>query len=163
MFVRWQRYRSQALIPWRTERTRLKAILVESVRVDGKPRQKHIAFLGSIASDDAIGGTVGKRFWRDVISKLKRLGNRVAPEDYERIVAAIAAKVGGRPTEAELEQFERECEQLVQSLQTFPRALPANASTSTTGRPLRDRVEEAASKYAELLFKLDQETLIGKR
>jgi hypothetical protein len=54
MFVRWQRSRTQALIPWRcakTERTRLKAILVESVRVDGKPRQKHIAFLGSIASD----------------------------------------------------------------------------------------------------------------
>ena len=47
MFVRWQTYRSQALWPWHAEsndkRARLKAILVESVRIDGKPRQKHIA------------------------------------------------------------------------------------------------------------------------
>jgi hypothetical protein len=41
-----------------------------------------------------------------VTSKLKRLGDRMAPEDYERIIASIAAKVGGQPmTEAELEQF----------------------------------------------------------
>jgi hypothetical protein len=33
---------------WDKERARLKAILVESVRVEGKPRQKHIAFLGSM-------------------------------------------------------------------------------------------------------------------
>jgi hypothetical protein len=113
MFIRWQRYRSKALIPWRAERTRLKAILVESVRVDGKPRQKHIAFLGSIANDKAIAGTAGMRFWSGVTAKLKRLGNRTGAEDYERIVGSIAAKVGGRPTEAELEQFVRECEQFL--------------------------------------------------
>jgi hypothetical protein len=98
-----------------------------------------------------------------VISKLKRLGNRVAPEDYERIVAAIAAKVGGRPTEAELEQFERECEQLMRSLQTSLAPYWRVPRSPRRRRPLRDRVEEAGRKYAELQFKLDQETLIGKR
>ena len=84
------------------KRARLKAILVESVRVDGKPRQKHIAFLGSIQPDDL--DKASRYFWRDVTLKLKRLGNRVSPEDYERIIASLAAKVGGRPlTDEELE------------------------------------------------------------
>jgi hypothetical protein len=51
MFVRWQQYRSQRprwLEPDKRHAL-LKATLVESVRVDGKPRQKHISFLGSIA------------------------------------------------------------------------------------------------------------------
>ena len=71
MYVRWQQYRSRARNPWQREcndrRARLKAILVESVRVDGKPRQKHIAFLGSLevsAVDDA--GSGHAHFWRDV-------------------------------------------------------------------------------------------------
>jgi hypothetical protein len=163
MYVRWQTYRSQALDPnhraRNDKRARLKAILVESVRVDGKPRQKHIAFLGGIASDASIGGAGGKRFWRDVTAKLKRLGNRIGPEDYERILASIAAKVGGRPTEAELEQFERECEQLMQSLRTSLAPYRRAPRPPRRRRPLRDRVEEAARKYAELLSKLDQETL----
>src|SRR5438309_1274670 len=47
MYVRWQLYRPQArdrrLREHNDKRARLKAILVESVRVDGKPVQKHIA------------------------------------------------------------------------------------------------------------------------
>jgi hypothetical protein len=154
MFVRWQTYPLH--LRWNKERARLKAILVESVRVDGKPRQKHIAFLSSIASDSL--GKPGPRFWCEVASKLKRLGNRIGPEDYERIMASIAVKVGGPPmTEAELEQFERECEQFFRpspaSHLRAPRPPPRRR------RPLRDRVEEAKRKYTELQFKLDLETL----
>jgi hypothetical protein len=162
MFVRWQTYCSQALIPWRcpkTERTRLRAVLVESVRVHGKPRQKHIAFLGSIASDDSIDGTAGKVFWGAVTQKLERLGNRVSPEERERILASIAAKVGGRPTDAELEKFERGREQLLQSLRTSLAPYRRAPRPARRRRPLRDRVEEAARKYAELQLKLDRETL----
>jgi hypothetical protein len=152
MFVRWQTYQSQ----WRDDR--LRAVLVESVRIDGKPRQKHIAFLGSIASNSL--GKPGPRFWYDVTAKLKRLGNRIGPEDYERIIASITAKVGGLAmTEAELEQFERECEQLLQSLRTSLAPYRRAPRPPRRRRPLRDRVEEAASKHAELLFKLDQETM----
>jgi hypothetical protein len=170
MFLRWQTYRSQARIPWRcakTERTRLRAVLVESVRVDGKPRQRHIAFLGSIASGEPIDGVLGKRFWRDVFSTLKRLGNRVGPEDYERIIASIAAKVGGvPPTEAELEQFGRNVDRALERLGASLAPYRREARPPPRRRPLHDRVEEAARKYeeatrkyAELRSKLDQETL----
>jgi hypothetical protein len=170
MFVRWQLYRSQAKPPRWPFRARddhggrLRAVLVESVRVDGRPRQKHVAFLGSIVSDKLIDDRAGKRFWRDVTAKLDRLGNRVSPEECERILAAIAAKVGGRPTEAELEQFELEREAFLQSMRASFAALPRRAPRRPRRRrPLRDRVEEAARKYAELQLKLDRESLTGKR
>jgi hypothetical protein len=54
--------RSQALNWWEAERNDKRApILVESVRVDGEPRQKHVAFLGSMTSDSL--GHPGPRFW----------------------------------------------------------------------------------------------------
>jgi hypothetical protein len=154
MFVRWQTYRSQ----WRDDR--LRAVLVESVRVDGKPRQKHIAFLGSIASDSL--GNPGLRFWYDVTSKLKHLGNRVGPEDYERITASIAAKVGGRPMpEAELEQFERKCEQFLQSARTS--LAPYRRAPRPPRRPrrtLQERIEELTDRL--IREKLAQE-MSGRR
>lgn len=108
----------------------LKAILAESVRVGGKPRQKHIAFLGSLrlecvngeianaGAPGPLGGeTRNAHFWRDVTSVLRRLDNRVGPEEYERIVASIAAKVGGRLlTDAELEELERKDEEFERKL-----------------------------------------------
>jgi hypothetical protein len=161
MFVRWQRSRSQALNPWLREcndrRARLQAILVESTRVAGKPRQRHITFLGSIELDDpgmitgdsdqahfwrrmsARGKT---RFWRDVTRRLDQLDNRISPEDRDRISASIAKRVAGPPTVAELEQFERECEQLVQSLQTSLAPYGRAPRPPRRRRPLRDRVEE---------------------
>jgi len=141
MYVRWQTYRSQALNPWLREcndrRARLKAVLVKSVRVSGKPRQRHIAFLGSLELDDPrmIGGdsdnarfwrrmsTNGKaRFWRDVTARFDQLGNRVGPEDRARLLASIAERVGGGPpTAAELEQFARESEALRAQLRALRR------------------------------------------
>jgi hypothetical protein len=85
MYVRWQTYQGK-------RRDCLRAVLVESFCVDGKPRQKHIAVLGSIALDCL--GAPEPRFWSEVTSKLQRLGDRVGPEDYGRIIASIAAKVG---------------------------------------------------------------------
>ena len=128
MFVRWQQYRSQALNPHlrkhNDEHACLKAILVESVRVNGKPRQRHVAFLGSLEIDaiteaksplgswyDDVMTTVRRQFWYDVTTLLERLSNRVDPEDRQRIADSIAKKVGGRlMTEAELKQFDREIE-----------------------------------------------------
>lgn len=108
MFVRWQLYRSQARNRYVREANdkdaRLKAILVESVRVDGKPRQRHIAFLGSVLID----GSDRRRFWYDVTTKLNRLSNRVSPLERSRIGDAIAKKVGGHLlTKAQLKQFDR--------------------------------------------------------
>ena len=112
MFVRWQLYRSRALNPLLRQRNdkqaRLKAVLVESVRVDGEPRHKHIAFLGSIGID----GGDRARFWYEVTTRLNKLSNRLSPEDRERIGMAVAKKVdGGLLTNAEVEQWERHIEQ----------------------------------------------------
>ena len=109
MFVRWQLYGSQALNPLQRkhndERARLKASLVESIRIDGKPRQKHIAFLGSTSID----GGDRRRFWYDVTTQLKRLGKRVSPADRKRIESALSKRVKGRLlNKAELAQFERD-------------------------------------------------------
>ena len=114
MYVRWQTYRSQARDPrhraQNDKRARLKAILVESVRVNGGPRQKYIAFLGSMSIDRSD----MHRFWREVTARLDQFGNRVGPEDRDRLLASIAEKVGeGPPTPAELEQYAREYDALV--------------------------------------------------
>jgi hypothetical protein len=105
MFVRWQQYRSQALSSLLRERNdqraRLKAILVEAYRVDGKPKQRHIAFLGSISIDKGD----APRFQHTVTACLDRLSNRVSPDDRQRIEAALVAKVGLKLlTPAELDQ-----------------------------------------------------------
>jgi hypothetical protein len=85
MYVRWQTYRSQALNERQAarndERARLKAVLVESVRVHGKPRQRHVAFLGSLTFEPIGFDSSRSRLWRNVTTQLERLGNRISPED----------------------------------------------------------------------------------
>jgi len=96
MFVRWQIHRSQALDHWHCklndEPARFSAVLVETVRVDGRPRQQHIAFLGSttVNAKDHLG------FWCQVTERLDRLSNRLTPQDRKQIVAAIAKRLGRR-------------------------------------------------------------------
>ena len=107
MYVRWQQYRSQALNPQQRERNdrraRLKATLVKNVRIDGEPRQKHVAFLGSMTID----GSDRPRFSYDVTTRLTRLGNQLSPAEREKIGAAIAKRVGGSLlTEAQVAEFE---------------------------------------------------------
>ena len=114
MFVRWQLYRSRARGKRQRQLTdahaRLKAVLVEAVRVDGKPRQQHVAFLGSTSID----GGDRRRFWGDVTARLARLSNRVPPQDRKRIVAAIAERLGEQPpTKAQLGRWHREREQFL--------------------------------------------------
>jgi hypothetical protein len=69
------------------------AVLVESVRVDGKPRQRHIACLGSI-TDSRIEVVHQRRyFWDELCARLDRLGNQMSLDDRRRCEAAIALKV----------------------------------------------------------------------
>lgn len=94
MYVRWQ---------WRSDRKRKitrhywkdiadqYASLVESVRVDGKPKQRHIAYLGSVHRD----ATVHERswWWHRMNAKLDRLENRISPDDRKGVEAALARKM----------------------------------------------------------------------
>lgn len=69
------------------------AILVESVRVDGEPRQRHIAFLASITDSRIAVDNQRRYFWDHVYDRLDHLGNRIPLEDRKKIEAAIALKV----------------------------------------------------------------------
>ena len=106
MFVRWQKYRSKAqsrrLRAFRKKhgQHRLRAVLVESVRIDGKPHQRYLAYLGSVQADRRD----RPRFWYNVTRKLDQC--RLSREQRKQITSAIAKKVGGKvPTKAELKKF----------------------------------------------------------
>jgi hypothetical protein len=108
MFVRWQEYKSRAksrrLRAFRKKhgQHRLRAMLVETVRIDGKPHQRYLAYLGSVQADRRD----RPRFWYDVTRKLDQC--RLSREERNRIKSAIAKKIGGKvPTKAALKKFER--------------------------------------------------------
>jgi hypothetical protein len=107
MFIRWKS-RTKQWWPGRADPdTRWSAILVESVRVDGKPRLRHLAFLGSITDQQIQAGQGDIRFWRSVYRALDDLGDRLTAKDRERIVAELADRVP-RLTGAQVERRERE-------------------------------------------------------
>jgi hypothetical protein len=67
------------------------AILVESVRVDGRPRQRHIACLGSITESPIEVDHQRRYFWDAIYDQLDRL--RIAIADRRKIEMAIELKV----------------------------------------------------------------------
>jgi hypothetical protein len=69
------------------------AIIVESVRVGGRPTQRHVAYLGGITESAIEIDAQRAWFWDEVSRRLDRLANRVSVEDRKRIEAAVAAKV----------------------------------------------------------------------
>src|SRR6516165_10277451 len=79
------------------------AILVEASRVDGKPKQEHIAYLGGI-TESAI-EILPQRcyFWDEVTERLNKLSDRITPEERLRIESAIAERVP-LPTGSEFKQ-----------------------------------------------------------
>ena len=90
MFVRWQRKTRARTSDWGPL---LCAVLVESHRIDGKPRQQTVAYLGSIR--EGLVNFVTRRgyFWRDVTQTLDGLGERVSRDDRAKIEASISEKV----------------------------------------------------------------------
>jgi hypothetical protein len=118
MFIRWQRRvrTRQTLIGWGDAGDiRWTAILAESVRVDGKPRQRHVAFLGSYVEHhrSPAGDCLCRaEFWDTVSACLDRLHNRISAVDRKKIEAAIA-KVQKRPTAKQREIAERQSAKVV--------------------------------------------------
>jgi len=102
MYVRWQsrRRRTSAYGPWEEGDIHWRAILVENTRADGKPRQKHIAYLVGFTESRIKIAVQRCYLWDAVSARLDDLGNRITAADRERIEAAIAEKVP-RPTVAE--------------------------------------------------------------
>jgi hypothetical protein len=69
------------------------AVVVENMRIDGKPRQQHVASLASITESRMEVIHQRRYFWDDVHDRLDQLGSRISLYDRRRIEAAIALKV----------------------------------------------------------------------
>jgi hypothetical protein len=94
MFISWQKYRSVAL--WHRGEPpikRVKAVLVEAVRIDGKPRQKHVAFIASYQHGTLDQISTGSMFWHDARQRLDQISSQITPHDRSMIEAALAQRV----------------------------------------------------------------------
>ena len=96
MFLRWKKYATKPpRSRWATNygEYSLAAVLVESRRVNGKPRQKVIKHLASIReyglADEMVGWHTG--FWRDVEESLRDLD--LSEADRAKIEAALVRRV----------------------------------------------------------------------
>ena len=69
------------------------AVVVESVLVDGNPRQRQVALLASITESGIEIVHHRRYFWDAVHERLDQLGNRLSTDDRRRIEAAITHKV----------------------------------------------------------------------
>ena len=96
MYIRWQtrptkraKYGSRRI----NEGAIWSLVLVESIRVNGKPRQRHVACLGTISEFDTVGVCRRGFAWDRLIERLDRLSNQILPEGRQRIEAAFAERV----------------------------------------------------------------------
>ena len=85
MLIRWQKHKSGGQ-RYRRESTRVRAILVESVRVDGKSRYKHVAYIGSFVAE-TLDVEARRDFWK---AANERLSTYVNDDDRSKIEAALA-------------------------------------------------------------------------
>ena len=97
MDVRWKGRRQPGNAPRHGEvlgqDVRWTAAVVESVLVDGNPRQRQVALLASITESEIEIVHHRRYFWDAVHERLDQLGNRLSTDDRRRIEAAITHKV----------------------------------------------------------------------
>lgn len=116
MFVRWKRRKLKGKLSRGDDPGyALDAVLVESVRINGKPRQKFLAHLATI-EERLLHQTVARFcFWRNVHFSLQPLAIDV--ETIEKINAALLSIVP-RPSSAETEKAQAEVRSLEKQLRT---------------------------------------------
>jgi len=103
MYVRWKkRMRTRQGVP--TGMYALTAVLVEGVRVNGKPRQRFVAYLGTIWGIVTAVHGHRLRFWKRVDANLDRL---TEPVDRERTEAKLAEVVPRPTAESQAEALRR--------------------------------------------------------
>ena len=97
MDVRWKGRRQPGNAPRHGEvlgqDVRWTAAVVESVLVDGNPRQRQVALLASITESEIEIVHHRRYFWDAVHERLDQLGDRMSIDDRRRIEAAITHKV----------------------------------------------------------------------
>ena len=123
MFLRWQMRKSVASRHRESPPVQPVALLVESVRIDGKPRQRHVAYLFSIwrGEEDKLGDRHWQvRWWVEASDRLDELGDRVKPEDRRKIEKALAQKIGRKPTKPEVAKYWRRTVEIRRDLEIAP-------------------------------------------
>jgi hypothetical protein len=96
------------------------ANLIRSVRVDGKPRQEHVAYLGSFLESES---SPFIHFWDRVESKLKALGKVISPTERRKIELELAKRVK-RPTAAQRHKHHQEKTALIKAISKDLAAAP---------------------------------------
>jgi hypothetical protein len=91
----------------RSEGKRLTANLVESVRVDDKPRKRHIASLASIREREIDDVRYRCHFWDQITRKLNHLRERVSAGDRRDIEGLLAERVPC-PTRKQYDQWKND-------------------------------------------------------
>jgi hypothetical protein len=93
-----------------------RAILVENVRIDGKPTQRHIAYLAGFTESALVRPAPRRFLWERIEQQLVRLHNRFSPGDRKRIEAILIKKIGKPPTKAQRGALDRERQQKLGAL-----------------------------------------------
>jgi len=106
VFVRWKSRKSSysGRWHWLAERVTHYAVLVESTRVDGKPRQRFVAHLANYHEGGRVEYYPHVDFWRQVERRLKSLN--LAADVRERVERKLAERVP-RPTPELLAELSR--------------------------------------------------------
>ena len=151
MFVRWQWWGQRRRNSVRQYRSKTPAdayaVLIESVRVDGKARQRHVAYLGGYHRDHDV--HYRSWWWHRMTATLDRLGNRIKPADRPRIEAALAKKV--RPvTPDEIPAFDLAHQQKMRADYGECRGCYLAWPPGTEGLPPRPHFEAASAWYNTL-------------
>ena len=111
MFIRWQsRHRKHAEFSRYSHEsdTHWRAVLVESARIDGKPRQRHIAYLAGF-TESATKIPAQQRFiWERIEKRLKPFGKRIPAKDRKAIIAALIKKLCKPPTKAQRAKLDQQ-------------------------------------------------------
>ncbi len=92
MYVRWKRTKLKRRIRWGEDPGfRLSAELVEYQRVDGRPRQRYVKYLGSIPERNIAYGGWPAVFWKHADAALTSL--KLPDDERERIAAQVESRV----------------------------------------------------------------------
>jgi hypothetical protein len=70
-----------------------RATIIEARRINGKPRQHHVCYLGSITESGIVIKCQRGYFWKEVSGRLDRLANRMTESERTKIEVNIARKV----------------------------------------------------------------------
>jgi hypothetical protein len=91
-FVRWKIRESESRRNLKRS-PRCKALLVEAVRINGQPRQRHIAFLASYKIDAIDEISTRALFWQRASARLDQLADRISPEMRKKTEVELARHV----------------------------------------------------------------------